>query len=291
MSPPVGPGIRCRRNDAAIRPHPPLRDDAARRSSPSSTPSTRGWTPRRRSTPHRAMRQWESLRQTYQELGHTVELVEPVAGLPDMVYAANGGLLVNGTAVVARFAYPQRAGEAAAYAEWMTAPRLRPRRHAAHQRGSGRPARRRLDRVGGLRIPHRPPRTRRDRRAVGMPRRQPANSSIRASTTSTPRWPSSTTAPSPTTRRPSATSRARQLRELFPDAIEVATADAYVLGLNVVSDGLHVVHPGRRHRFRRTARRRRVRPDRRRSVRAAQGRRIRQMLHAGGVFVTILEHS
>ena len=69
---------------------------------------------------HVAMNQWETLRQTYKELGHTVELVEPVAGLPDMVYAANGGLLVNGKAVVARFAYPQRAGESVAYAEWMT---------------------------------------------------------------------------------------------------------------------------------------------------------------------------
>jgi len=69
---------------------------------------------------HIALNQWETLRQTYKELGHTVELVEPVAGLPDMVYAANGGLLVNGKAVVARFAYAQRAGEAAAYAEWMT---------------------------------------------------------------------------------------------------------------------------------------------------------------------------
>jgi N-dimethylarginine dimethylaminohydrolase len=36
--------------------------------------------------------------------------------------------------------------------------------------------------------------------------------------------------------------RAR-LQQLFPDAIEVATADAYVLGLNVVSDGRHVVLP------------------------------------------------
>src|SRR5262245_54488189 len=69
---------------------------------------------------HVALNQWEALRQTYKELGHTVELVEPVAGLPDMVYAANGGLVVNGKAVVARFAYPQRAGEAAAYAEWMS---------------------------------------------------------------------------------------------------------------------------------------------------------------------------
>ena len=37
-------------------------------------------------------------------------------------------------------------------------------------------------------------------------------------------------------------SRAR-LQELFPDAIEVASADAYVLGLNAVSDGRNVVLP------------------------------------------------
>ena len=30
---------------------------------------------------HVALNQWETLRQTYKELGHTVELVEPVAGL------------------------------------------------------------------------------------------------------------------------------------------------------------------------------------------------------------------
>jgi N-dimethylarginine dimethylaminohydrolase len=35
----------------------------------------------------------------------------------------------------------------------------------------------------------------------------------------------------------------RQLQVLFPDAIVVGSADAYVLGLNVVSDGLHVVLP------------------------------------------------
>ena len=56
-------------------------------------------------------------------------------------------------------------------------------------------------------------------------------------------------------------SRAR-LQELFPDAIEVASADAYVLGLNAVSDGRHVVLPGGRHRLRRAAVRR---PDSSRS--------------------------
>src|ERR1044072_4185937 len=75
---------------------------------------------------HLALNQWETLRQTYKELGHTVELVDPVAGLPDMVYAANGGLLVGGKAVVANFAYPQRVPEAAPYAEWMTWHRCHP---------------------------------------------------------------------------------------------------------------------------------------------------------------------
>ena len=44
-----------------------------------------------------------------------------------------------------------------------------------------------------------------------------------------------------------------QLLELFPDAIEVASADAYVLGLNAVSDGLQRRPSGGRHRFRRAA--------------------------------------
>src|ERR1700712_3145796 len=67
-----------------------------------------------------AVRQWETLLSTFRALGHTVEMVDPVAGLPDMVYAANGGLVADGRAIVARFASPQRAGEAVAYAEWMT---------------------------------------------------------------------------------------------------------------------------------------------------------------------------
>src|SRR5258705_11040857 len=54
---------------------------------------------------HVAMNQWETLRQTYKYLGHTVELVEPVAGLPDMLYAANAGLLWNLKAVAAWYDY------------------------------------------------------------------------------------------------------------------------------------------------------------------------------------------
>ena len=49
----------------------------------------------------------------------------PRAGLPDMVYAANGALVDGDGAVGARFAYPQRAAEAAAYAELARGARLR----------------------------------------------------------------------------------------------------------------------------------------------------------------------
>ena len=66
-----------------------------------------------------AVRQWEQLVRTYRSLGHTVELVDPIPGLPDMVYAANAGLIINGAAIVARFKHAERAGEATAYAAWM----------------------------------------------------------------------------------------------------------------------------------------------------------------------------
>ena len=227
----------------AHRPYPPLRDDARRRFFAVEY-AINPWMDT--STPvdaHLAMNQWESLRQTYKELGHTVELVEPVAGLPDMVYAANGGLLVNGKAVVARFAYPQRAGESAAYAEWMDRHGYHPAETRHVNEGQGDLLVVGLNRVGGLRISHRPPGTRRDRRGGRDAALSASNWSTRASITSTPRWRCSTTPPSPTTRRRSARSRARGCSTLFPDAIEVATADAYVLGLNAVSDGLHVVHP------------------------------------------------
>ncbi|MBV9093785.1 MAG: amidinotransferase [Streptosporangiaceae bacterium] len=68
-----------------------------------------------------ALRQWARLRQTYLDLGHDVRVIEPVAGLPDMVFAANGATVVGGTVLGARFRYPQRAAEAAAYLAWFRA--------------------------------------------------------------------------------------------------------------------------------------------------------------------------
>ena len=191
---------------------------------------------------HVAMNQWETLRQTYKELGHTVELVEPVAGLPDMVYAANGGLLVNGKAVVARFAYPQRAGESAAYAEWMSRHGYHPTETRYINEGQGD-----LLVVGSIVLAGYGFRT--DRRAhdeIAAAVRMPVVSLELVD----PRFYHLDTAlavldDTTIAFYPPAfsdESRARLL-ELFPDAIQVAAPDADVLGLNAVSDGLHVVHP------------------------------------------------
>jgi len=65
-----------------------------------------------------AMRQWALLRQAYLDLGHEVRTIEPVPGLPDMVFAANGATVVGGRVLGARFRYPERAGEAGAYLAW-----------------------------------------------------------------------------------------------------------------------------------------------------------------------------
>ena len=67
----------------------------------------------------RAMRQWEELREVYLGLGHRVDLIEPAPGLPDMVFAANGATVIDGTAFGARFRFPQRAAEAGAYLAWL----------------------------------------------------------------------------------------------------------------------------------------------------------------------------
>ncbi|WP_213452487.1 dimethylargininase [Rhizomonospora bruguierae] len=65
-----------------------------------------------------AVRQWAALRRTYLDLGHTVDLIDPLPGLPDMVFAANGATVVDGRVLAVEFRDPQRADEAPAYAGW-----------------------------------------------------------------------------------------------------------------------------------------------------------------------------
>lgn len=68
-----------------------------------------------------ALRQWEELYRVYRGLGFDVRLIDPLAGLPDMVYAANGGFVVGNTAYGASFRHVERQPEGPAYQEWFQA--------------------------------------------------------------------------------------------------------------------------------------------------------------------------
>jgi N-dimethylarginine dimethylaminohydrolase len=68
-----------------------------------------------------ALTQWEDLRAAYLRLGHTVELIDPLPGMPDMVFAANGATVIDGRVLVAKFRHAERAAEGPAYREWFRA--------------------------------------------------------------------------------------------------------------------------------------------------------------------------
>jgi N-dimethylarginine dimethylaminohydrolase len=65
-----------------------------------------------------ALQQWQVLYDTYVGLGYDVHLIDPIAGLPDMVYAANGGFVIGGIAYGAKFTHPERQPEGPAYMRW-----------------------------------------------------------------------------------------------------------------------------------------------------------------------------
>jgi arginine dihydrolase len=65
-----------------------------------------------------AMAQWLELKRVYESLGHQVEVIEPEPGLPDMVFAANSGTVVDGRVLGARFRAPERVAEAEHYRRW-----------------------------------------------------------------------------------------------------------------------------------------------------------------------------
>jgi N-dimethylarginine dimethylaminohydrolase len=68
-----------------------------------------------------AVAQWQTLYDTYIGLGFDVRLVDPIDGLPDMVYAANGGFVLDGIAYGASFTHVQRQPEGPAYMDWFGA--------------------------------------------------------------------------------------------------------------------------------------------------------------------------
>ncbi|WP_320772872.1 dimethylargininase [Streptomyces sp. CRN 30] len=69
----------------------------------------------------RALDQWQALVDAYRAHGHTVERVPPVAGLPDMVFAANAAVVVGGRVFGSLFLAPERRAESLPYEAWFKA--------------------------------------------------------------------------------------------------------------------------------------------------------------------------
>jgi N-dimethylarginine dimethylaminohydrolase len=189
-----------------------------------------------------ALAQWQQLQDVYGQLGHHVDQVDPVPGLPDMVYAANGGLIIDGTAAVARFKYPQRQQESAVYAEWLRSQGLRPvrTRHVNEGQGDLLPVGEIILAGFGFRTDlraHSEIAKIFDRRVISLelvdPRFYHLDTALTVlDDTTIAYYPPAFTY----------VSRAH-LETLFPNAIVVDSADAYAFGLNAVSDGRNVVHP------------------------------------------------
>ncbi|MET0296901.1 MAG: dimethylargininase [Microbacterium sp.] len=69
----------------------------------------------------KAVRQWQDLYDAYIAAGHEVHLIDPIEGLPDMVYTANGGFVIGGTAYGAKFRFQERVPEGPAFMDWFRA--------------------------------------------------------------------------------------------------------------------------------------------------------------------------
>lgn len=191
-----------------------------------------------------AVRQWRTLRDTYLELGHTVETIDPIPGLPDMVYAANGATVVDGVVYSAAFRYPERQPEGPAYQKWFADRGFVTHTAAQTNEGEGD-----LLVVGDVILAGTGFRTERAAHAEAQelfgrpvisldlvdPHYYHLDTAL-AVISSDPASPQVAYFPPAF----SAGSRA-VLEQLFPDAILASERDAVALGLNAVSDGENVV--------------------------------------------------
>ncbi|PPI20497.1 N-dimethylarginine dimethylaminohydrolase [Rathayibacter sp. AY1B1] len=206
-----------------------------------------------------AVRQWQTLYDTYVELGFTIELIEPEAGLPDMVYAANGGFVIDGIAYGASFTYPERQPEGPAYMDWFRSAGFDVRVPEEVNEGEGdfllvgerilagtgfrsaSDSHAEVARVFG-------------REVVTL---ELVNPSFYHLDTAIAVLDDTTIAYLPSAFSEEGNST---LRELYPDAILVSEEDASVLGLNSFSDGLNVVIASRATGFERQLRERGYNP-------------------------------
>ena len=64
--------------------------------------------------------QWQALHDLLETLGAQVELLEPVNGLPDLVFTANAGLVHQSSVFLSRFRHDARKGEMPHDAQWFS---------------------------------------------------------------------------------------------------------------------------------------------------------------------------
>lgn len=65
-----------------------------------------------------AFSQWENLYQTILLCGASISLIKPIAGLPDMVFTANAGLLYDKHIILSHFKYNERQREVPYFQSW-----------------------------------------------------------------------------------------------------------------------------------------------------------------------------
>ena len=197
-----------------------------------------------------AVAQWQTLYDTYIGLGFDVHLIDPIDGLPDMVYAANGGFVIDGIAYGAKFTYPQRQPEGPAYMDWFGANGFDVREPVEINEGEGdfllvgdvilagtgfRSASNSHEEVSAIY----------GRTVITLKLVNPSFYHLDTAVavlddTNIAYLPSAFDEPS-----------LAILRERFPDAIIVTEEDAAILGLNSYSDGYNVVIAARAKDFER----------------------------------------
>jgi N-dimethylarginine dimethylaminohydrolase len=195
----------------------------------------------------RAERQWDRLVDVYRSLGHEVELVDPAPGQVDMVFSANAATVIDGKVLTARFRHKERRGEEPHFLDWfrarVTTGALADVRVAESvNEGEGDFAL-----VGDLILAGHGFRTSRaahdeasrffERPTLSLhlvdSRYYHLDTALAVLSDDLIAWYPPAF---------DAASRA-ELRQRFPDAIVAADADASLLGLNMMSDGYHVVMP------------------------------------------------
>ena len=67
-----------------------------------------------------AREQWQRLYEILKGLGAHVSLLEPVAGLPDLVFTANAAMIHRRRAILSHFRHEQRQGEEPVFAAWLS---------------------------------------------------------------------------------------------------------------------------------------------------------------------------